>query len=102
MNTEEQIVLQRMIEIYKPGDIDWMGTKIKKNNPLTFHHIVKSHQVLNKLQARNRDLYDKWQWLFIEINCSNSSPNTAHLEEIKELRKETKEFLYGKPKTLKL
>lgn len=41
MNTEEQIVLQRMIEIYKPGDIDWMGTKIKKNNPLTFHHIVK-------------------------------------------------------------
>ena len=32
MNTEEQIVLQRMIEIYKPGDIDWMGTKIKKNN----------------------------------------------------------------------
>ena len=98
MNTEEQIVLQRMIEIYKPGDIDWMGTKIKKNNPLTFHYIVKrkkgdtivsngalltrkSHQVLNKLQARNRDLYDKWQWLFIEINCSNSSPNTAHLEE---------------------
>jgi len=40
--------------------------------------------------------------LFTEINCSNSSPNTAHLEEIKELRKETKEFLYGKPKTLKL
>lgn len=119
MNTEEQKVLQRMIEIYKPSDIDWMGTKIKKNNPLTFHHIVKrkkgdtvvsngalltrkSHQVLNKLQARNRDLYDKWQWLFIEINCSNSSPNTAHIEGMMELRKETKEFLYGKPKTLKL
>lgn len=119
MNIEEQIILQRMIEIYKPGDIDWMGTKIKKNNPLTYHHIVKrkkgdtivsngalltrkSHQVLNKLQARNTDLYDKWQWLFIEINCSNSSPNTAHIEEMKELRKETKEFLYGKPKTLKL
>lgn len=119
MNTEEQIVLKQMIEIYRPIDIDWMGTKIKKNNPLTFHHIVKrkygdtivsngalltkkSHQLLNKLESRNKDLFDRWQWLFVEINCSNTYPSSAYLEEIKELRRETKEFLYGKQKTLKL
>lgn len=118
MNTEEQIVLKQMIKIYRPIDTDWMGTKIKKNNPLTFHHIVKrkygdtivsngalltkkSHQLLNKLESRNKDLFERWQWLFIEINCSNTYPSSAYLEEIRELRRETKEFLYGKSKTLK-
>lgn len=58
MNTEEQIVLQRMIEIYKPGEIDWMGTKIKKNNPLTFHHIVKRKKAI-QLYLMERYLLEK-------------------------------------------
>lgn len=33
MNKDEQIMLSRMIEIYKPDGYDWMGTKEKKNNP---------------------------------------------------------------------
>ena len=119
MNKDEQSILSRMIEIYKPDGYDWMGTKEKKNNPFTYHHIVKrkngettvengailtkkSHQLLNKLQARNEDLFDSWQWLFMEINHSNNPPSTALLEEIRDLRKQTKEFIYGEPRQLKL
>ena len=41
MNVDEQRVIKEMIEIYKPDDYDWMGSKISKKNVLTFHHIVK-------------------------------------------------------------
>lgn len=30
MNKDEQSILSRMIEIYKPDGYDWMGTKEKR------------------------------------------------------------------------
>lgn len=119
MNIDEQRVIKEMIEIYRPGEYDWMGSRISKKNVLTFHHIVKrkegltikengalltqkSHQRLNKLEVHNKDLFKRWQWLFIEINTRNEPPREDLIVQIQELREETADFIYGKEKGLKL
>lgn len=119
MNIDEQRVIKEMIEIYRPGEYDWMGSRISKKNVLTFHHIVKrkegltikengalltqkSHQRLNKLEVHNKDLFERWQWLFIEINTRNEPPREDLIIQIQELREETADFIYGKEKGLKL
>lgn len=119
MNIDEQRVIKEMIEIYRPGEYDWMGSRISKKNVLTFHHIVKrkegltikengalltqkSHQRLNKLEVHNKDLFERWQWLFIEINTRNEPPREDLIVQIQELREETADFIYGKEKGLKL
>lgn len=119
MNIDEQRVIKEMIEIYRPGDYDWMGSRISKKNVLTFHHIVKrkegltikengalltqkSHQRLNKLEAHNKDLFERWQWLFIAINTRNEPPKEDLIIQIQELKEETTDFIYGKEKGLKL
>ncbi len=119
MNIDEQRVIKEMIEIYRPGEYDWMGSRISKKNVLTFHHIVKrkegltikengalltqkSHQRLNKLEAHNKDLFERWQWLFIAINTRNEPPREDLIIQIQELKEETTDFIYGKEKGLKL
>lgn len=119
MNIDEQRVIKEMIEIYRPGEYDWMGSRISKKNVLTFHHIVKrkegltikengalltqkSHQRLNKLEVHNKDLFERWQWLFIAINTRNEPPREDLIIQIQELREETADFIYGKEKGLKL
>ena len=37
-NSNNKLLIVKMIEIYKPVDFDWMSYKITRNNPLTFHH----------------------------------------------------------------
>ncbi len=119
MNIDEQRVIKEMIEIYRPGEYDWMGSRISKKNVLTFHHIVKrkegltikengalltqkSHQRLNKLEAHNKDLFERWQWLFIAINTRNEPPRGDLIAQIQELKEETIDFIYSKDKGLKL
>lgn len=119
MNIDEQRVIKEMIEIYKPNEYDWMGSRISKKNVLTFHHIVKrkegltikengalltqkSHQRLNKLEAHNKELFERWQWLFVLINTSNMPPNEDMVAQIQELKEETTSFIYGKESGLKL
>lgn len=119
MNIDEQRVIKEMIEIYKPDEYDWMGSRISKKNVLTFHHIVKrkegltikengalltqkSHQRLNKLEAHNKELFERWQWLFVLINTSNMPPNEDMIAQIQELKEETTSFIYGKESGLKL
>lgn len=119
MNIDEQRAIKEMIEIYEPGEYDWMGSRISKKNVLTFHHIVKrkegltikengalltqkSHQRLNKLEAHNKELFERWQWLFVLINTSNMPPNEDMIAQIQELKEETTSFIYGKESGLKL
>ena len=119
MNIDEQRVIKEMIEIYRPVEYDWMGSRISKKNVLTFHHIVKrkegltikengalltqkSHQRLNKLEAHNKDLFERWQWLFITINTRNEPPRGDLIIQIQELKEEITDFIYGKEKGLKL
>lgn len=111
MNTSEQEILKQMILIYKPNGYDWMGTPITKDNPLTYHHIVKrkdgsttiengalltksSHKKLNSLEHHYPDLFAEWQWLFYAINISLTHPLLPYVEMMMELMDQTNELLY--------
>ena len=79
-------VLSNMISIYKPNGYDWMGYKINKNNPYTYHHInekhdngpetiengailsLNAHRLLHKLSRLCPPAYRDFQNLFQEIN----------------------------------
>lgn len=79
-----------MLNIYKPRkDLDWMGYKMTKNNPYTFHHIKEkrdggkaeikngailtadAHHYLNYLDSYCPEAYDKFQEIFRFINDFN-------------------------------
>ena len=34
-------VTKLMIKLYKPLDLDWMNYRVTRQNPITFHHIIK-------------------------------------------------------------
>ena len=75
-------VLEEMIEIYQPDDVDWMGFYRVKGNPYTFHHIREkcnkgknelnngailtknAHRLLNILEKDYPDAYRDYQNLF--------------------------------------
>lgn len=74
---ENKIVLQELVEIYKPDKFDWLSYQITKSNILTLHHIVKvadggktninngailtkkSHRALHMCESRDHILYDE-------------------------------------------
>lgn len=104
-------VFTEMLNIYKPIDIDWMGYKISKKNPLTYHHIKevskkgkkkvdngalltkKAHNLLHEIQKYNLKLYNEWQQLFREINETHSIIDDMNLEKIKKLRLKTEKTI---------
>ena len=111
MNTLEQELIKKMIIIYKPNGIDWMGTPITKDNQLTYHHIEdnnghnttlengalltkSSHRKLNMLKSRNIDLYNEWNWLFYAINYYGTHPSYALTEMMLELKDQTEKEIY--------
>lgn len=90
-------VLREMIDIYEPDGIDWMGFKLERGNPYTYHHInekrksgkcktnngailtKKAHRFLNYLEINFPKAYEHYQYLFAKIN--NSGEITPDLEE---------------------
>ena len=109
---ENQILLPKMIEIYKPIDFDWMHCKITKDNSLTIHHIheavyggitsldnaallrKKSHRTLNMLENRDYGLNFAWNDLFRDINFSKKPPSDEFVKEILLLKSRTKKIIY--------
>lgn len=35
-------ILKNMIKVYKPKGVDWLGYKITRENPYSYHHIFKN------------------------------------------------------------
>lgn len=113
-NSNNKLLIVKMIEIYKPVDFDWMGYKITRNNPLTFHHIVEEskgglaviengalitksgHQLLNKIYRVDREVYNDWNLLFKLINQSMTSPTEEMMGEAKILKKFSQNLIYSK------
>ena len=109
---ENQILVSKMIEIYKPYKIDWMSYSITKKNILTFHHIIEvcnggkniisngalitknAHRVLNILGDRNYLLYEEWNQLFKDINDSLMPPSEYHKECSRTLKRYTQRLIY--------
>lgn len=111
---DNQILLPKMLEIYKPTDFDWMHTSITKGSIWSIHHIhekhyggettldnlalllKKSHELLNKLESKDYGLYFAWNDLFRDINFSKCSPSDEYVKEMIVLRKKTIKCIYGK------
>ena len=94
-------VLKQMRKIYYPKGslyLDWMGFRITEENKPSYHHIIKaeelrqnkesdiatiengaylgkkSHELLHKIEVIDKDLYDSWNNLFLEINRLGAYP----------------------------
>lgn len=79
-------VLNKMINIYQPNGRDWMGYKMTKDNPYTYHHIKEkrngggvtigngailtkqAHRDLNELDQYCPEAYEDYQAVFRYIN----------------------------------
>ena len=93
-------VLTRMIEVYEPNGEDWMGFKLAKDNPYTFHHIRErrkggkaalengailtdfGHKFLNMLDSHYKDAYEDYQAIFRQINKNQGPIPDDLLEDI--------------------
>ena len=93
-------VLNRMIEVYQPQEEDWMGFKLAKDNPYTFHHIrekrkggkaelengailtEEGHHFLNMLDSHYHKAYEDYQNIFRQINKSRGPIDDDLLEDI--------------------
>ena len=92
--------LYRMIILFQPMGIDWMGYKYSHYNPYTFHHIKEkrnggkvtidngailtksAHRYLHSLENLCPDAYKDYQNLFKYINSQNGPLDCCLLEEI--------------------
>ncbi len=66
---ENQILLQTLIEIYRPDNFDWLSYQITKNNILTLHHVIKAADGGN-LEIENSALLTKKSHRALHI-CEN-------------------------------
>ncbi len=101
---DHQLMLE-MIRTFKTHYKDWMGFEIRKNNPLTYHHIIKKeddgeetfdngalltkkgHYLLHRAERYDKKLYDEYNYWFKLIN-DMKSPLTEEMQNImKALRK---------------
>ncbi len=116
--SDEKDILGLAIEIYVPGDFDWMRYEITRTNSLTYHHIISrrygptdlrncalltknAHCKLNRLYHNNPLVYDEWQVLFRNINDSMAPPTEEHIARALELRYYTQRKYYGKEMNFK-
>ena len=96
-----------MIEQWNMKDIDWLGYKMAKNNPYTFHHIRKeskggrreiqngalltrvAHDDLHKIEhvQRCKCYYRELNELFKELNKTRKPPTIEFYKEVNSILK---------------
>lgn len=97
MNT----VLNQLIRIFEQKNIDWMGYKVSRSNPYTYHHILErryggkltidngailtreAHDHLNYLEAYIPEAYDDWQRFFRYVNAKKKPLSKEDYELMK-------------------
>lgn len=112
-------ILLEMIRVYETYHCDWMGYKIRKNNPLTYHHIIErrdggeesfengalltksAHYLLNKAERYDPELYSDYNYWFKIINQMNCPLCDEMKEIIKELNKRLKVVIINNVKCQK-
>ena len=96
-------VLRIMVDIYQPGEVDWMNFCLAKGNPFTYHHIVEScnggdksldngailtrhaHHLLNIFLMFCPGAYNALQEVFNRINKSRRPPAEEIIREVDEI-----------------
>ena len=119
-NKLKQLILKTMKSIYyddRTIRYDWMGYRITEENKPTYHHIVKSenlikmgidpmptlengaylgkqsHEMLHVIEQIDHDLYVCWNDLFLMINRFGTFPVKDVWKAIFKLRRITEETL---------
>ena len=85
-------VTKLIIRIYNLKKIDWMGYKVSKDNPYTYHHLKKkeyggkedlkngailtdiAHKYLHIIESRDKELYDLLNNVLWQINEQGFAP----------------------------
>lgn len=93
-----QEVRGKMVEIF--GANCWMGYKLDKKNPFTYHHILEArrggkvtidngalltywaHHDLNQMEEHDKGLYIALNTLFKELNKTKKPPTREHFKEV--------------------
>lgn len=93
-----QMIRERMLTIY--GEACWMGYKVSKKNPFTYHHIVErrngggvtmdngavltriAHDDLNRIEQSRRSYYKVLNELFKELNSTMKPPTKEYYMEV--------------------
>ena len=93
-----QMIRERMLTIY--GEACWMGYKVSKKNPFTYHHIVErrngggvtmdngavltriAHDDLNRIEQARRSYYKALNELFKELNATMKPPTKEYYMEV--------------------
>lgn len=99
-------VTREMIKIYKPLDLDWLNYRVTRENPITYHHIVKrehgglytidngallsvnGHQYLNVIEYKEIKIYIALNKMFEIINRQRHAPTEEQREIIEYLLNE--------------
>ena len=122
-------VLKQMRRIFYPKGfpyIDWMGFKVTEENKPSYHHIEKaevlrkknesdiatidngaylgkkSHELLHKIEMIDRELYNCWNDLFLEINQLRQYPTDEIWEEVINLQDRSIKIIEKSSKKLEL
>lgn len=99
-------VTKELIKIYKPVDLDWLNYKVTRQNPITYHHIIKrengglytidngalltitGHQYLHIIECKEKKLYDMINKMFEIINKQRHAPTQEQRQIIEYLLNE--------------
>ena len=105
-------IREKSVKIYCCYEKDWMGFKITKKNPYSFHHIIKScdggkttinnfailtkssHRYLNLLERLYPNIYNELNDVFLELISSNAPPTKKYYEKIDKILKKVPEFKF--------
>lgn len=109
-------ILKQMKKIYYPKGsnyIDWMGFKITEDNKPSYHHIEKaenlrkinenddatmengaylgkrSHELLHRIETKDYELYESWNYLFSLINKMKTYPIDDVWNLVNDLKEKT-------------
>lgn len=85
-------VTKELIRIYKPLDLDWLNYRVTRQNPLTYHHIIKrengglftlengallsqtGHRYLHIIEYKEIKIYEMLNKMFEIINRQKHAP----------------------------
>ena len=85
-------IVKLMINIYNLKNIDFMGYTVSKDNPYTFHHLIKrchggkeiiengailtknAHEYLHLIETRDLEIYQYINNVLMQINEQNFEP----------------------------
>lgn len=109
-------ILKKMLKIYKPQNVDWLGYKITRKNPYSYHHCFKKiygeYEDLDKdyllnigaILSREGQKYihsfenngdyksfNELNKILLELNRTKEPPTAKHWTKVKQFKKRHKD-----------